>query len=50
MSGQGTFYFSGFKYEGEWQRGMRHGSGELTSRRGKIIYKGEWKDDQKIVL
>lgn len=48
-SGQGTYHFkSGEKYVGGWKNGVKDGYGEYFSAEGKILLKGEWKDDKLV--
>jgi len=45
-SGEGVCqYASGARYEGQWERGLRHGHGELRDERGSV-YKGGFKDGE----
>ncbi len=36
-----NMYFDHFT-AGQWKEGKRHGSGELTSKDGKLKYSGVW--------
>jgi hypothetical protein len=47
--GQGTMkYVNGDVYTGQWKSDQRNGPGELKDSSGKIIFKGEWKNDQPV--
>ncbi len=45
-SGFGTFTKNGVVYEGNWSKGLRHGSGVLTHKSG-TFYKGEFEHGHK---
>lgn len=43
--GKGTFqYFNGSIYEGDFEKGLRHGYGVFKSTR--LIYSGSWDHDK----
>mmetsp|Transcript_9793 Transcript_9793/g.17383 ORF Transcript_9793/g.17383 Transcript_9793/m.17383 type:complete len:198 (-) Transcript_9793:1665-2258(-) len=39
-------YASGDVYEGEYQKGKKHGSGKYRSHASRNVYEGEWEDDK----
>ena len=44
--GYGTYVLAkGGKYEGEWDQGVRHGTGTYYYPDGVRIYRGEWKQN-----
>lgn len=44
--GKGTYlYKNNEKYVGQWENNVRDGEGILYDKKGKIKYKGEWKND-----
>lgn len=44
--GYGTYVLAkGGKYEGEWDQGVRHGTGTYYYPDGARIYRGEWKQN-----
>ncbi|MDO5509200.1 MAG: hypothetical protein Q4F57_00755 [Weeksellaceae bacterium] len=45
--GQGTYHFTnGDVYVGKWENDRRHGPGVYKNKQGKILYEGEWKNDE----
>jgi hypothetical protein len=43
--GNGTLVrANGVKYVGEWVNDMANGKGVLTDGKGKVVFKGRWKD------
>jgi len=46
-NGFGTYHFSsGEQYIGQWQNDLRHGHGVLLAKNGKVLFKGEWIDNE----
>jgi len=44
---KGTIWFNGMKYVGQYKiGGIKHGYGVLY-KNGKIVYEGEWKNNQR---
>tara|TARA_Y100000589_G_scaffold272683_1_gene265866 strand:+ start:253 stop:1077 length:825 start_codon:yes stop_codon:yes gene_type:complete len=49
MDGWGIMYYcEGGRYEGEWQRGERHGQGTFYHKSGAIYHSGLWEDDEPV--
>jgi hypothetical protein len=45
--GFGTYTFaSGEIYVGHWKNNLREGEGELRNKKGKLVFTGEWQDDE----
>lgn len=45
--GRGTYHFPGGEvYDGEWAEDARNGSGVLYDKKGKVVVRGEWVDDE----
>lgn len=48
-SGQGTYHFpSGELYVGNWKNDLRDGKGISYDKKGKVIAKGIWKEDELV--
>jgi hypothetical protein len=45
--GRQTF-LNGTVYKGLWENDKKHGKGKLTDDKGKVLYEGEWKDDDQV--
>lgn len=49
INGQGTYTTAqGTKYTGQWKDGMKNGYGTVYNAEGKIVSKGQWKNDEPI--
>lgn len=47
--GQGIYVFaSGEVYSGYWKNNLRHGKGILKSRKGKLVFEGQWNEDEPV--
>ena len=48
-SGIGTYTWpNGDKFIGEWARDMRNGEGIFYNKKGEVIAKGSWKNDELV--
>ena len=46
-SGYGTYHFpDGGKFVGQWSGDLRNGQGVFYNKKGKVVAKGVWQDDQ----
>lgn len=47
--GFGMYTFaSGEIYVGYWKNNLRDGEGELKNKKGKLVFKGEWEEDEPV--
>jgi len=47
--GFGVYTFaSGEVYNGLWENNLRHGEGVLTNKKGKLVFEGEWEEDEPL--
>jgi len=46
-SGKGTYHFpNGEVFIGDWKNDVRHGSGIMYDKKGNIVVKGRWRNDE----